>query len=106
MRMAQHAGRPIIVPSGIDQKQELDRACALMASLDAVVSAPTAVSWISAGAGISTYKILLDTSRTSFGHAREPFAPSCVCIMPQRAGDWVNGFGQTLAALRSQFSQA
>jgi tetratricopeptide (TPR) repeat protein len=104
--LAQRAGRPIIVPDGIDQKRELDRACALMASLDAVVSAPTAVSWISTGAGVPTYKILLDTSWTSFGRDREPFAPSCVCIMPQRAGDWVDSFGQTLAALRSQFSPA
>ena len=34
--------------SGIDQKNELDRACAMLASLDAVVSAPTAVSWLAA----------------------------------------------------------
>ena len=35
------SGRRILVPQGIDQKTELDRAAALMAALDAVVTAPT-----------------------------------------------------------------
>ena len=71
------SGREILVPQGIDQKQELDRACALLSSLDCVVSAPTAVSWLAAGAGVPTYKILYDKSWTSFGEDYEPFAPSC-----------------------------
>ena len=44
------SGRKIIVPQGIDQKNELDRACAMLSALDLVVSAPTAVSWLAAGA--------------------------------------------------------
>ena len=65
--LEQASGRRILVPRGIDQKQELDRACALLSALDAVVSAPTAVSWLAAGAGVPTYKVLYDTSWTSFG---------------------------------------
>ncbi len=60
----------------------------MLSSLDAVVSAPTAVAWLSAGAGVPTYKILRDTSWTSFGSTSEPFAPSCACIMPSVPGDW------------------
>lgn len=80
------SGREIVVPDGIDQKTELDRACALLKALDAVVSAPTAVSWLAAGAGVKTFKILYDTSWTSFGESYEPFAPSCACIGAN--GDW------------------
>lgn len=93
------SGKKIVVPEGIDQKNELDRACALMSTLDAVVSAPTAVSWLAAAAGVQTFKILYDTSWTSFGEAYEPFGPACVCVMPKQRGDWKDGFTQTLEAL-------
>jgi len=86
------SGRTIIVPDGIDQKQDLDRACALLSALDAVVTAPTAVSWLSAGAGVPTFKMLYDTSWTALGEVHEPFAPSCHCVMPQRRGDWADTF--------------
>ena len=95
------SGRKIVVPQGIDQKNELDRACAMLSALDAVVSAPTAVSWLSAAAGVATYKILYDTSWTSFGETYEPFAPSCICVMPERRGDWAACFGKTLRMLPS-----
>ena len=79
------SGRTIFVPPALDQKNELDRTVGMLSSLDAVVSAPTAVSWLAAGAGVDTYKILYDTSWTSFGQAYEPFAPSCRCMMPKLA---------------------
>lgn len=85
----------IIVPQEIDQKQELDRACALLSVLDAMVSAPTAVSWLSAGAGVPTAKVLYDTSWTAFGQDHEPFAPSACCIMPATRGDWTDTFART-----------
>jgi len=93
------SGRTIMVPQGIDQKQELDRACALLAALDAVVTAPTAVSWLSAGAGVPTVKILYDTSWTALGEAYEPFAPSCVCAMPKARGDWSDTFAKASALI-------
>ena len=46
------SGRTIFVPPGLDQKNELDRTAAMLSALDAVVSAPTAVSWLAAGAGV------------------------------------------------------
>lgn len=95
------SGRPILVPQDIDQKNELDRACAMLSALDAVVSAPTAVSWLAAGAGVPVLKILYDASWTSFGEDYEPFAPSCRCIMPPRAGDWSACFEQALTMLPS-----
>jgi hypothetical protein len=65
-----------------------------MTALDSVVTAPTAVSWLSAGVGTRTFKILYDTSWTALGQAYEPFAPACACMMPQRRGDWADVFSQ------------
>jgi len=95
------SGRPIFVPTGIDQKHELDRACALVSALDAIVSAPTAVSWLAAGVGVATYKVLYDTSWTAFGETYEPFGPSCRCVMPDVAGDWKDAFAKTRGHLSS-----
>lgn len=95
-------GREVIVPQNIDQKNELDRVAAMCSIMDAVVTAPTAVSWLSAAIGAATYKVLYDTSWTSFGKTYEPFAPSARCIMPRLRGDWSETFAKANAALRSQ----
>ena len=88
------SGRKIYVPRGIDQKKELDRTCSMFATLDAVVSAPTAVSWLAPAAGVPTAKILYDTSWTSFAQDHEPFAPACRLMMPTRRGDWADAFAK------------
>jgi hypothetical protein len=94
-------GRKIVVPQAIDQKNELDRTCAMLSALDAVVSAPTAVAWLASGAGVPTFKILYDTSWTSVGESFEPFAPSCVCLMPRTRGDWRDTFAQACESIRA-----
>ena len=68
----------------------------MLAALDAVVSAPTAVSWLATGSGVPTAKVLYDTSWTSFGQPHEPFAPACVLMMPEKRGDWANAFAKTV----------
>jgi len=94
----------ILVPPAIDQKNELDRTAALLSALDAMASAPTAVSWLAAAAGIFTCKILYDTSWTSFGCTYEPFAPSALYVMPRARGDWADAFGQAEALIKSRFA--
>jgi hypothetical protein len=95
------SGKTILVPKGIDQKNELDRACALLAALDIVVSAPTAVSWLSAGAGVRTLKVLYGLSWTALGCDYEPFAPACQCVMPKQFGDWSNVFETVQELIRA-----
>jgi tetratricopeptide (TPR) repeat protein len=90
------SGRDILVPD-FDQKQEIDRAAALMASLDCVVSAPTSVAWISAAIGVPTFKILRDTAWTAFGENREPFAPAARIVAPEQPGDWHGCLEKALA---------
>jgi tetratricopeptide (TPR) repeat protein len=91
------SGRKIFTPKGLDQKNELDRTCALFATLDAVVSAPTAVSWLAAATGVPTAKILFDTSWTAFGEPYEPFAPAGRLMMPAKRGDWADAFAKARA---------
>jgi tetratricopeptide (TPR) repeat protein len=97
--LARLSARTIHVAPALDQKQEIDRTSAMIAGLDGVVSAPTAVSWISAALGVPTYKILYNNSWMSFGTAAEPFAPASRCMMPKNKGDWADCFAQTLRAL-------
>jgi tetratricopeptide (TPR) repeat protein len=97
--LEQMSGRKILVPQGIDQKHELDRAAALLAALDVVITAPTAVSWLAAGVGTPTLKVLYDTSWTALGQSYEPFAPACTCVMPATRGDWGDVFAQVKAKL-------
>jgi ADP-heptose:LPS heptosyltransferase len=92
------------VPQNLDQKNEIDRTAAMLSTLDCVVSAPTAVSWLAAGVGVPTLKILYDTSWTAFGGAREPFAPSCRCIGPQTRGDWASAFAKASREISSLLS--
>ena len=105
-KLEELSGRKILVPEKIDQKNELDRTCALLSALDAVVSAPTAVSWLSAAAGVPSYKILYGTSWTSFGTSFEPFAPVCQCMMPDDIGNWDQAFAKARAALSARLSWA
>jgi len=95
------SGRTVVVPQGIDQKKELDRTAGLLSVLDGVVSAPTAVSWLSAGLGIATFKALYDLTWTAFGTATEPFAPATRLLMPKRRGDWADVLAQALDNIRS-----
>ena len=97
--LEQMSGRSIFVAPDLDQKQEIDGSAALIAALDVVVSAPTAVSWISAGLGVPTLKILYRTSWTALGTDYEPFAPACRCIMPDENGDWATTFKRAGVAL-------
>jgi hypothetical protein len=94
------SGRRIFVPPALDQKSELDRTAAMLSQLDQVLSAPTAVSWLAAGTGVSTLKLLYDTSWTAFGRNYEPLAPACRCIGPAQPGDWRDVFSRAAALIK------
>lgn len=100
------SGRKIFLPEHLDQKNELDRTCAMLSALDCVVSAPTAVSWLASGAGIPTYKLLYDTSWTSFARDYEPFAPACALVMPDRRGNWTDVFGKATRLISKRIGRS
>jgi Flp pilus assembly protein TadD len=97
--LEQMSGRKILVPEKLDQKNELDRTCAMLSALDTLVSAPTAVAWLAAGAGVRTLKLLYGAVWTAMGRDHEPFAPSCECLMPAHHGDWADVFRQAVTKL-------
>ena len=97
--LEQMSGRKILVPESLDQKNELDRTCAMLSALDVLVSAPTAVSWLAAGAGVRTLKLHFNYSWTAMGQAYEPFAPASECVYPATRGDWADVFKQVTAKL-------
>lgn len=86
------SGKKLIVPQGVDQKNELDRAAALIAALGTVISAPTAVACLAPAVGARTLKLLYGLSWTAMGRDYEPFLPSCHCVVPRQAGDWAEVF--------------
>jgi hypothetical protein len=97
--LEQMSGRKILVPENLDQKNDLDRTCAMLSALDVLVSAPTAVSWLAAGAGVRTLKVLFNHSWTAMGRVYEPFAPACECIIPADKGNWADIFRQVTTKL-------
>ena len=97
--LEQMSGRKVLVPENLDQKNALDRTCAMLSALDVLVSAPTAVSWLAAGAGVRTLKLLFNHSWTAMGRSHEPFAPACECVCPATQGDWADVFDQAMTKL-------
>jgi hypothetical protein len=97
--LEQMSGRKILVPENLDQKNELDRTCAMLSALDVLVSAPTAVAWLGAGAGVRTLKLLFNYSWTAMGLDHEPFAPACECVSPAAQGDWADVFCKVMTRL-------
>ena len=71
----------------------------MLSTLDAVVSAPTAVAAISGALGVPTYKALHYRSWMSLGADREPFMPAVMCVTPPHAGQWRQVFEQVLSRL-------
>lgn len=97
--LEQVSGRSIFLPPALDQKNELDRTAAMLSALDVLISAPTAVSWLGAGAGLRTLKVNYHTSWTAFGQDYEPFAPACRNVGPKRPGDWHETFARAAALI-------
>jgi tetratricopeptide (TPR) repeat protein len=93
------SGRRLHVPPGLDQKNEIDRVAALLAGLDVLVSAPTAVAMLAAAVGTPTLKLTSAGSWTGLGREREPFLPASQIIRPRQAGDWADVFRLTREAL-------
>jgi ADP-heptose:LPS heptosyltransferase len=93
------SGRQLHIPPGLDQKNEIDRLAGLLAGLDAVVCAPTAVSVLAAAVGTPTLKLTFAGTWTAFGREREPFLPASQIIRPRQAGDWAEAFSLAAQAL-------
>ncbi|MGF1455415.1 MAG: tetratricopeptide repeat protein [Alphaproteobacteria bacterium] len=84
-------------PPDLDQKQDIDRATALLSVLDRVITAPTAVAYQAALAGTRTIRLLPFAWWTHLGTGRDAFAPALEDRVAPRPGLWDDTM-DTLAA--------
>jgi tetratricopeptide (TPR) repeat protein len=81
-----------------DLKNDLESVVGLLASLDAVVSAPTAVTSLAGAVGVPTWQIDSGSDWTVFGEDRSPWFPSVRVV---RKGpddpDWTAAVGTAVA---------
>ncbi len=80
-----------------DLKQDLESVVGLLASLDAVVTAPTAVSSLAGASGIRTWQTDGGNDWTVFGRDRSPWWPTIGLMRKGHGGDWQSVL-QALAA--------
>jgi len=97
------SGGDILVPEGLDQRSDIDGACALISALDRVVGAPISVTTQAAALGVPTAKLVWDKAWNALGREIDPFAPSCRILSPRTVGaspgDWGAVFSQAEAWL-------
>lgn len=86
--------------AGTDLRNDLESVAALIASLDAVVTAPTAVSSLAGAVGTRTWQIDGGSDWTAFGEERSPWSPS-VRVNRKGVGEsgWDGVMQRTAAAL-------
>ena len=79
-----------------DLRNDLEGVTALIAGLDAVVTAPTAVSSLAGAVGARTWQVDSGSDWTAFGEDRSPWFPS-ITVMRKGAGE--RSFGPLLERL-------
>jgi hypothetical protein len=71
---------------GENLKDDLESVVGLLATLDAVVSAPTAVTSLAGAVGLPTWQVDSGSDWTVFGEQRSPWFPA-VSVVAKRAAD-------------------
>ena len=84
---------------GEDLRNDLETVVALMAQLDAVVTAPTLVSAFAGGLGLPTWQPNLGSDWTAFSESTSPWFPT-LRVIPRHAPDtWQDTLGRVAAEL-------
>lgn len=84
-------------------KNDLDGVVGLLWNLDAVVTAPTAVSSLAGGAGIPTWEVDNGGDWTAHGEERSPWFPSIRIVRrPYGTTDWTPVFQRIAGELEAQ----
>ena len=79
------SGRKIFVPPALDQKNELDRTAAMLSALDCWSAPPPPCPGWAPASGVKTFKFFTISAGPRSARAYEPFAPTCMLVMPQTA---------------------
>lgn len=87
-------GIDLIHIDGLDQRNDIDGAAALMANLDLVISAATSVGEIAGALGMPVWRFSLEADWTRHGTRNRPWFPSMRCFSRHPDSPWRNLFGE------------
>ncbi len=98
-RVEQEFGVRIHDWAGEDLKNDFESAAGLMAALDGVVTAPTAVSSLAGAVGRPTWQVDSGSDWTVFGESRSPWFPT-VRVVARTAAD--EGWGRVMETVQAE----
>jgi tetratricopeptide (TPR) repeat protein len=81
-------GTDLVHIDGLDQKNDIDGAAALIANLDLVISAATSVGEIAGALGIPVWRFSLEADWTRHGTTGRPWFPSMRCFNRHPDSPW------------------
>lgn len=91
----------------VDMHNDFDETCALIANLDLVITAPTAVAMLSGGLGVKTWNFMANNPWTMLGTKRLPFMPAIERVYRRRwDADWQSVMARIAEDLGSLASSA
>ncbi|WP_084608056.1 tetratricopeptide repeat protein [Nisaea denitrificans] len=82
------SGRQLYIPSGIDQREELDRVAAMIAALDLVISPNTSVLMIAGAVGTPSIGLHSQCGAIFFGAERDPWFPGECSLVKTGDRSW------------------
>lgn len=103
--IAERWGRELVSFPEVDMYNDLDETCALISQLDAVVSAPTAVSRQAGALGIPTYLLTALGDWTSLGTDYDPWMRSMMHFRRLPDEPWTVAVARIVADLKASFAQ-
>jgi hypothetical protein len=89
-RAAQKFGVTIHQLEGLDLKDDIDGVAALSASLDLVLSAPTAAAAIAGGVGAEVWFVTAGRTWPQLGTEEYPWYAKSRVLAPEKFGDWAS----------------
>lgn len=87
-------GIDLVHIDGLDQRNDIDGAAALMANLDLVISAATSVGEIAGALGMPVWRFSLEADWTRHGTRNRPWFPSMRCFSRHPDSPWRNLFAE------------
>jgi hypothetical protein len=85
--------------AGVDLKNDLESVVGLVAELDGVVTAPTAVSSVAGAVGARTWEVDSGSDWTALGEGASPWFPR-LTVVRKGASGWPGALAEVAAQLR------
>ncbi len=90
----------------LDMKDDLDRTSGLIAALDGVISAPTAVAQIAGAVNVPCWRVIIGSDWSCLGQERSPWFPSVKQFTMARDSDRAEELARLVEDVRTHFSKS